>query len=37
MVIVLSLGLFGIIMGVAYWFAHEEHKTIKKIPPAEID
>ena len=35
MVIVLSLGLFGIIVGVAYWFAREEQKTIKKIPPEE--
>jgi len=37
MVIVLTLGLFGIIMGLAYWFAREEQKTIKKIPPEEID
>ena len=37
MVIVLSLGLFGIIVGVAYWFAREEQKTIKKIPPEEMD
>ena len=37
MVIVLSLGLFGIIVGVAYWFAREEEKTIKKIPPEEMD
>ena len=35
MVIVLSLGLFGIIVGVAYWFARQEQKTIKKIPPEE--
>jgi hypothetical protein len=28
MVIVLSLGLFGIIVVVAYWFAREEQKTI---------
>jgi hypothetical protein len=27
-VIVLSLGLFGIIVVVAYWFAREEQKTI---------
>ena len=37
MVIVLSLGLFGIIVGVAYWFAREEQKTIKKIPPEDMD
>ena len=37
MVIVLSLGLFGIIVGVAYWFAREDQKTIKKIPPEEMD
>jgi hypothetical protein len=37
MVIVLSLGLFGIIVGVAYWFAREEQKTITKIPPEEMD
>ena len=36
MVIVLSLGLFGIIVGVAYWFAREQ-KTIKRIPPEEMD
>ena len=35
MVIVLSLGLFGIIVGVAYWLAREEQRTIKKIPPEE--
>jgi hypothetical protein len=33
MVIVLSLGLFGIIV----WFAREEQKTIKRIPPEEMD
>ena len=37
MVIVLSLGLFGIIVGVAYWFAREEQRTIKRIPPEEMD
>jgi hypothetical protein len=37
MVIVLSLGLFGIMVGVAYWFAREDQKTIKKIPPEEMD
>jgi len=37
MVIVISLGLFGIIVGVAYWFASEEQKTIKKIPPEDMD
>ena len=31
MVIVLSLGLFGVIVGVAYWFARQEQKTIKRI------
>ena len=36
MVIVLSLGLFGHYRG-AYWFAREEQKTIKKIPPEEMD
>jgi hypothetical protein len=36
-VIILSLGLFGIIVGVAYWFAREEQITIKKIPPEEMD
>jgi uncharacterized protein YneF (UPF0154 family) len=36
MVIALGLGLFGIIVGVAYWFAREEQKTIKKIPPEEV-
>ena len=35
--IVFSLGLFGIIVGVAYWFAREEQKTIKRIPPEEMD
>ena len=35
MVIVLSLCLFGIIVGVAYWFARQEQKTIKRIPPEE--
>ena len=35
MVIALSLGLFGIIVGVAYWFAREDQKTIKRIPPEE--
>ena len=34
-VIVLSLGLLGIIVGVAYWFAREEQKTIKRIRPEE--
>jgi hypothetical protein len=29
MVIVLSLGFLGIIVGVAYWFAREEQKTIR--------
>jgi hypothetical protein len=37
MVIILSLGLFGTIVGVAYWFACEEQKTIKRIPPEEMD
>jgi len=37
MVIVLSLGLFAIIVGVAYWFAREDRKTIKRIPPEEMD
>jgi uncharacterized protein YneF (UPF0154 family) len=37
MVIVLSLCLFGIIVGVAYWFARDEQKTIKKNPPEEMD
>ena len=36
-VIALSLGLFGIIVGVAYWFAREEQKTIEGIPPEEMD
>ena len=36
-VIVLSLGLLGIIVGVAYWFAREEQNTIKRIPPEEMD
>jgi len=36
-VIVLSLGLLGIIVGVAYWLAREEQKTIKRIPPEEMD
>jgi hypothetical protein len=27
----------GIIVGVAYWFAREEQKTIKRIPPEEMD
>jgi hypothetical protein len=36
-VVVLSLGLFGIIVGVAHWFAREEEKTIKRIPPEEMD
>ena len=35
--IVLSVGLVGIIAGVAYWFAREEQKTIKRIPPEEMD
>ena len=35
--IVLSLGLFAIIVGVAYWFAREDRKTIKRIPPEEMD
>jgi len=35
MVIVLSLCLFGIIVGVTYWFARQEQKTIKRIPPEE--
>jgi Mg2+/citrate symporter len=34
-VIVLSFGLLSIIVGVAYWFAREEQKTIKRIPPEE--
>ena len=37
MAIVLSLGLFGIIVGVAYWFARQDQKTIKRIPPEEMD
>jgi len=37
MVIVLSLGLFAIIVGVVYWFAREDRKTIKRIPPEEMD
>jgi hypothetical protein len=32
-VIVLSLGLFGIVVSVAYWFAREEQKAIKRTPP----
>ena len=36
MVIVLSICLFGIILGVAYWFAREEQKTIRRIPPEEM-
>jgi hypothetical protein len=36
-VIVLSLGVFGIVVGVAYWFAREEQKTTKRIPPEEMD
>jgi hypothetical protein len=36
-VLILSLGLFGTIVGVAYWFAREEEKTIKRIPPEEMD
>jgi beta-lactamase regulating signal transducer with metallopeptidase domain len=36
-VIVLSLGLFGIVVGVAYWFAREEQKAIKRTPPEEMD
>jgi len=24
-------------VGVAYWFAREEQKTIKRIPPEEMD
>ncbi len=36
-VIVLSLGLFGIIVGVTYWLAREEQKTIKRIPPEEMN
>ena len=35
MVIVLSLCLFGIVVGLAYWFARQEQKTIKRIPPEE--
>jgi hypothetical protein len=37
MAVVFSLGLFSIIVGVAYWFAREEQKTIKRIPPEEMD
>ena len=37
MVIVLSLCLFGIIVGVTYWFARQEQKTIKRIPEEEMD
>ena len=37
MVIVLSLGLFCTIVSVAYWFAREEQKTIRRIPPEEMD
>ena len=37
LVIMFSLGLFGVIVGVAYWFAREEQKTIKRIPPEEMD
>jgi hypothetical protein len=36
-VVILSLGLFGTIVGVAYWFARAEEKTIKRIPPEEMD
>jgi hypothetical protein len=32
-VIVLSLGLFGIIVGVAYWFAREERKRSREFRP----
>jgi len=35
MVIVLSLGLFAAIVGVAYWFAGEERKT--NAPEPELD
>jgi hypothetical protein len=31
------LAFFGIIVGVAYWFAREEQKTIKKNPPEDMD
>jgi hypothetical protein len=31
------LAFFGIIVGVAYWLAREEQKTIKRIPPEEMD
>jgi hypothetical protein len=34
-VIVLSFGLLGIILGVAYWFARQEQETINTIPPEE--
>jgi hypothetical protein len=34
-VIVLSFGLLGIIVGVAYWFARQEQETINRISPEE--
>ena len=36
-VIVLNFGLLSIIACVAYWFTREEQKTIKRIPPEEMD
>jgi hypothetical protein len=35
-VILLSVGLFAVIVGVAYWLAGQEQKT-KKSEPAELD
>ena len=36
LVIIISLGLFGLIVGVAYWFALQEQKMIKS-QPVELD
>ena len=36
LVIIISLGLFGLIVGVAYWFALQEQKAINS-KPVELD
>jgi len=35
--IILGLGLFALVVGVAFWFANEEQKTIKPEPELDDD
>jgi len=34
--VILGIGLFALVVGVGYWFADQEQKTMR-IPPEELD